>query len=496
MIKIETRPPGSGVAPAGLWMHALPEPALVVQDGQVCLANEPAGLLFGASPPSLFGKALGTLLLECGDSKGHSGRLQARRFDGALRWVDAARSRLPGDEVQLVLLHDVTDQEGHLKSLRESEAALRRLALRQNDRFEEARHRLARRVHDELQQSLAALRYECEGQRLAAKVVDDGVVAFLARTALAIDRAIDAAARIVNELRPSILEELGLPAALEALTSGFQRRTGIAARWRPNGLDAETGVENLSPRHATCLYRVAEEALTNVARHARARTVVVSLARTREGHVHLRVRDDGVGLDADAALDNNAVGLVGLHEHVRSLGGQFVVRAANAGGTLVHAIVPPPERRLPDRQGARPYAAPPGDMAQRLLDLFYRLPIGLVEAAADGSIRTINPRAAQWLQPALRGNRDWNLVTLLATSRPGLRRRLADMRLGHPVSIKFSPDGRRRATVRITLQRSADGGLVALLADLQPAFRARTSQRAGLPRCAAGRLRGKTSGPA
>ena len=142
-------------------------------------------------------------------------------------------------------------------------------------------------------------------------------------------------------LRPSILDDLGLGPALEWQAREFSRRTGIPVEVQRSGLLPE-----LPDRHRTCLYRVVQEALTNCARHAEAHEIRIAL-ETEADHLSLTVQDDGRGLGGQAPLDHangaTGLGLMGIEERVRELGGTLAIRSQAGKGTLLNASIPLPK---------------------------------------------------------------------------------------------------------------------------------------------------------
>jgi len=204
---------------------------------------------------------------------------------------------------------------------------------------EDERKRISRELHDDLLQTLAAIRIELGfiGGRLATDAV--GVASSLTVADELAAAAIVATRRIVNDLRPQSLEDLGLVAALEVLAEHFGQRTGVACHVEAQVEAAGEALQ--TPATANCLYRVAQEALNNVARHARASAVQVSLELTAEGRVVLRVSDDGCGMSADERRKPHAFGLLGMQERVRAIGGQLLVDGQRGGGTTVEVIVAP-----------------------------------------------------------------------------------------------------------------------------------------------------------
>lgn len=213
-------------------------------------------------------------------------------------------------------------------------AALRSLAARVERVREEERTRIARELHDELGQALTALKLQVE---MARKIV--AVPSKEARTRAwdaidamvgSVDVTLDSVERIVSELRPAVLDALGLSAAIEWLVEGLARRTGIRATC------ACADEDEVDPAVATALFRIAQEALTNVSKHARASEVRVILDRDH-GDVLLTVTDDGCGLPETGPADPNAHGLLGMRERMRALNGTMAVTNRAGGGVQLVA---------------------------------------------------------------------------------------------------------------------------------------------------------------
>jgi signal transduction histidine kinase len=149
-----------------------------------------------------------------------------------------------------------------------------------------------------------------------------------------IDRTLARVHTIVTELRPVVLDKLGLVAAIEWQTGEFQDRSGIACETH-----LPTEEIPLDPEQSTAVFRILQEALTNVARHANATKVVVDL-RSEAGILILAVRDNGKGIDEKAIYAHNSMGLLGMRERALSFGGTAEVTALPGGGTLVSVRIP------------------------------------------------------------------------------------------------------------------------------------------------------------
>jgi signal transduction histidine kinase len=225
----------------------------------------------------------------------------------------------------------LTASEG---ALRTSMRELRSLSTRMNGIREQERARIARDVHDQLGQALTALKLDvAELRRRATRGDLSAVGERLADMTTVIDGAAESVRQVASELRPVLLDELGFVAALRTYVSDVSRRTS----WRGS---VDTNVEDLAidSDRATALFRILQEALTNVTRHADAQRVVVRLAATG-GFIQLDVCDNGKGMEAGEARDG-ALGVIGMRDRARLFGGKVTVTSAPGRGTTVSASLP------------------------------------------------------------------------------------------------------------------------------------------------------------
>jgi PAS domain S-box-containing protein len=256
-----------------------------------------------------------------------------------VEWVQTALRDAAGVPAYLVGIgHDVTDRNRAEARLLESRQQLRALAGRLQSVREEEKARMARDLHDELGQLLTGLKMDLRWleRRLSDLPASEAVNTLVDRVVAAselVDQTVASVQRIAGELRSGALDRLGLAPALRQEARRFQERTGIACEARVDEAAPEPPAEV-----ATALYRICQEALTNVSRHARASRVVVSLAAEAAGLV-LRVEDDGRGFDA-AAPGPEALGLLGMTERATLLGGEVGFSRRPEGGTVVTARVP------------------------------------------------------------------------------------------------------------------------------------------------------------
>jgi signal transduction histidine kinase len=209
-----------------------------------------------------------------------------------------------------------------------------------NEVREAERTRIARELHDELAQWLTALKMDVSW--LAAKLPEErgGLRDRAERMKQLVDTIVGSVRRIAADLRPAMLDDLGLVPAIEHLVQQHAERTGTKAR-----LDADSAALDFGEPVATSVYRMVQEALTNVARHAEASEVEVSL-RHEDGTLLVRVRDNGKGYDPQAAARRKSYGLLGIRERAQTLGGSARIARLGSGGTLVEIAIPTARYRL------------------------------------------------------------------------------------------------------------------------------------------------------
>ena len=232
------------------------------------------------------------------------------------------------------------------EEIRNSREHLQALSLRQQTLREEERKRIALEIHDELGQALTGLKMEihllnrqikaikdCEETTAASERIED-----LLRLS---DGAVQTVRRIATELRPPILDDLGLAAAIEWQAQEFARRTGLSCVVSTN---VET--ERLDSDLATAVFRVFQETLTNIIRHAEANTITVNLKKSDRKLV-LRVEDDGKGIQETETENGDgnggaaqSLGILGMHERARLVGGELEVFGGAENGTVVLLTAP------------------------------------------------------------------------------------------------------------------------------------------------------------
>jgi signal transduction histidine kinase len=235
------------------------------------------------------------------------------------------------------LLANIRDREQANKAVRELS---RRLFQIQED---ERRH-LARELHDQIGQALTAAKIDLQAaQRLEERTA---IVRRLDDIIAVIERLLQEARQLSLDLRPPLLDDLGLVPALRWCLDQQAQRADLRVEFF-----ADPALERVDAAIETACFRVAQEALTNVVRHARAQTVSVELHRTPEA-LHLVVRDDGIGFDVMTAEQGASLGLLGMRERVALLAGEMDCKSAPGCGTEIHAFFP--VRTRPDAQEPGP----------------------------------------------------------------------------------------------------------------------------------------------
>lgn len=259
--------------------------------------------------------------------------LKTRTRDGRMidtRWAVVKLT----DGATLGIGVDITERKRAQEELQSSFKQLRELTARLQSVREEERTRVAREIHDELGQALTAIKID-----LASLVgrTDKQEEWQKAETILKlVDQTILSVRRIATELRPGILDDLGLVAAVEWAAEEFEARTGIMCR-----LDLPDEDILIDPQRTTAIFRIFQETLTNITRHAEATRVDVKLGR-EDGGIVLEVRDNGRGIAQEQLSTDGSLGILGMRERALLLGGELTIRGAPGEGTTVRVLIPAP----------------------------------------------------------------------------------------------------------------------------------------------------------
>ncbi len=202
---------------------------------------------------------------------------------------------------------------------------------------EEERKEISRELHDQIAQTLTGIHVHLATLKTEARSNTKGLQQRISRTQRLVEQSVNIVHRFARELRPTVLDDLGLLPALQSLMKEFAERTGISIR-----CTAAAGLEQLNSARRTVLYRVAQSALANVAQHAKANRVTVSI-RKFQGAVRMDIHDDGKGFEVEQVLfakRHKRLGFLGMRERVEMVGGSFTVESAPGKGTTIHAQIP------------------------------------------------------------------------------------------------------------------------------------------------------------
>jgi len=336
-----------------------PDGVIVVDhEGRIVQINTQAVELFGYQAEDLLGQAVEILIPERfrhthgtwranymaaprARPMGTGLKLMGRRKDSSEFPVDVSLS--PVETAHgLYVIADVRDISARVQTEEETRqlvAQLRMLAAHLQRVREEERTRIARELHDELGQVLTGLSMDLDWLERRLEAAGSGELRdlLLGKTqamAQLLGTTADTIRRIISELRPGILDTLGLVAALEWQAQDFYSRTNIACT-----VHTELQEIVLDHERTTALFRVCQEALTNVARHAQASAVAIRLAKTDDAVV-LEVHDNGRGVMPAELTTRGSVGLLGMQERARQLGGEVTITGEPGQGTTVTVRLP------------------------------------------------------------------------------------------------------------------------------------------------------------
>jgi PAS domain S-box-containing protein len=280
---------------------------------------------------------------------GRTGVTSRRMGDVTTLWALRTNERNEGEEFPIeasisqteadgrhyytVILRDITRRKQAEDALKASQRELRELSARVQDAREEEKTRIARELHDELGQLLTALKMDL-GWLREHLPPDPALAARAAEMGTLLDRTVGSARRISADLRPLMLDDLGLADAASWLVEDFAKRSGVACR-----VDVPEELPELSKAVATAVYRAVQESLTNIGRHAGAKNawVVIGIA---EGAIHVEVEDDGRGIAPQELAKSRSLGLKGMRERIAYLGGSLDIARAPRGGTRLRLRVP------------------------------------------------------------------------------------------------------------------------------------------------------------
>lgn len=324
-------------------IEAAPDPTLLVgSDGIITFANKVAQSTFGYSLNGLMGQSVDNLVPFESDHAWFRGKdanslpVAAVHKDGSEFPVEVSLSpiRMDGQAVVIASILDITERKRAAELLQQSFSELRRLSDHQQNIKEKERKRIAQDIHDDLGQNLLALKMDVATLYMRTR---DAHPKLNQRVSLVLDNinaTINSVKSIMNDLRPATLE-LGLRAGVEWQLKQFERMSGIACRLAAPEAEAEF---ELDEHRTVAVFRILQESLSNVVRHAQATKVEVTLCRDECGF-SMKVKDNGKGLELGDRRKVNSFGLVGIKERTHALGGKLTIESSTSNGTVLSIFI-------------------------------------------------------------------------------------------------------------------------------------------------------------
>ncbi|BAZ21260.1 multi-sensor signal transduction histidine kinase [Kalymmatonema gypsitolerans NIES-4073] len=326
---------------------------LIEADGSILEIN-PAGLVMieVESADSIIGKSIYSFMVSkyikafqafhesvC---QGNKGTLEFEMIGcrGNHRWIEThsvpLRNQQDGKLLHLAIGRDITERKRAEKIQQKTQERLQILSQKLIEAQEAERRYIARELHDEIGQALTAVKINLQGvQHLSSK---SEIALLLEESTSIVEVALQQVRSLSLDLRPSLLDDLGLMAALRWYVDRQSQRGGIIGEFVASPLERK-----LLPNLETTCFRIVQEALTNVVRHAQAQRVTVEL-RQQEAQLHLVINDDGIGFNVEAARERathgGSLGLLGMEERALLVGSQFNIESVHQWGTKIHVCFP------------------------------------------------------------------------------------------------------------------------------------------------------------
>ena len=270
---------------------------------------------------------------------------QVYRKDGSTIWISESALSVCTASGKLIyyegIIEDITMRKKAEEELRTSREQLRNLSAYLQSAREKERMYIAREIHDELGQTLTALKMDVFWLHKKFSMDQKTMLEKTNSMSALIDSAVKTVRRISRELRPGLLDDLGLTAAIEWQVGEFQQRTGIRCELvrKPEEIIVEQDI-------STAVYRIFQETLTNIARHSGA-TMVKIFLEMKPREILLHIKDNGRGISQEKIESTTSFGLIGMRERVRLLQGELKISGVKGRGTLVEVTIPLPGREKP-----------------------------------------------------------------------------------------------------------------------------------------------------
>ncbi len=332
-------------------LDAIPQAVLGLHQRRINFANNAVKVIFGWHREELIGKSIKIIYRneeesdKIGDifyaSLEHQRTFETefpcRHKDGREILCRMKASRI-GEKLRekriVVTYEDITAQKKAQEDLERSRQELRDLSTHLQSVREQESTRVARKIHDELGQSLTALQMDLSWLEGRLRPNNKSIREKTRSMSALVDSTIESVHNISTELRPSLLDDLGLPAAIEWQAADFQKRSGIRCQAQIHCTEGA-----IDKNMATTIFRIFQETLTNIARHAQASRCKVILTEN-EKELCLEVTDNGIGITQWQIDDSRSFGMIGMRERAHLWGGTVHVRNAKPTGTTVRVMIP------------------------------------------------------------------------------------------------------------------------------------------------------------
>jgi PAS domain S-box-containing protein len=332
-------------------LDAIPQAVVGLHERRINFANHAVKIIFGWHREELIGKSIRTIYRneEEADKIGeifysslekqrtYETEYPCLRKDGREIICRMKASRI-GDKLRekriVVTFEDITEQKKAQEELERSRQELRNLSVHLQSVREEESTRVARKIHDELGQSLTALQMDLSWLENRLLAVSPDIREKTRSMSDLVDSTIESVHKIMLELRPSMLDDLGLPAAIEWQAGDFQKRSGIRCHVQIGGHE-----DTINKDLTTTIFRILQETLTNIARHSKATSCRVTLTKD-EKELSLDVTDNGIGITQWQVDDPRSFGMIGMRERAHLWGGTVHVRNIKPSGTMVRVVIP------------------------------------------------------------------------------------------------------------------------------------------------------------
>jgi PAS domain S-box-containing protein len=335
-------------------VEAAPTGMLMVgRDGAIVMVNAEVEKLFGYRRDELLGQRVEMLVAKRSLSVHSADRdrffamperhatgpgrdLYGQRKDGSEFPVEIRLGPLQTAQGMFVLesIIDLSERRRAEESLRASQRELRSLSGRLLDAQEDERRRIARELHDDINQELAFVAVEMDRLGQSAPGAESSTAERVQKLSSHVKELSSAVHDLSHQLHPSKLEQLGLVSAVKALCTELKYHHGLEVSFTPH--DVPIAIPEAA---ALCLYRIVQEALRNVIRHSGTKRAVIALSGSPDG-IRLRIADEGFGFDATSDRGNGGLGLVSMRERLYLVGGQMVIESRPGGGTRIDVRVP------------------------------------------------------------------------------------------------------------------------------------------------------------